>query len=167
MRQSGILLNGITRSSRVSPLQSPKHPMDHANKRAQSSTIAGSATVPGCPGIVRSASPRPSVSGPKSRDPITYNANKPLERAGTSARVDVGAARAGRSAPSRWADLGELGLCRSRLQRRRMLRLVDAEFPAAWQRKPRDRAPALLVDGRALHVLLLHLGDERLHVVAH
>src|SRR6266850_6955215 len=48
-----------------------------------------------------------------------------------------------------------------------MLRLVDAEFPAAWQRKPRDRAPALLVDGRALHVLLLHLGDERLHVVAH
>src|SRR5436309_13861953 len=67
----------------------------------------------------------------------------------------------------RWADLGELGLCRSRLQRRRMLRLVDAEFPAAWQRKPRDRAPALLVDGRALHVLLLHLGDERLHVVAH
>src|SRR5438876_1174920 len=69
--------------------------------------------------------------------------------------------------PERWADLGELGLCRSRLQRRRMLRLVDAEFPAAWQRKPRDRAPALLVDGRALHVLLLHLGDERLHVVAH
>src|SRR5439155_261597 len=79
MRQSGILLNGITRSSRVSPLQSPKHPMDHANKRAQSSTIAGSATVPGCPGIVRSASPRPSVSGPKSRDPITYNANKLLK----------------------------------------------------------------------------------------
>src|SRR5437899_6455456 len=67
----------------------------------------------------------------------------------------------------RWADLGELGLCRSRLQRRRMLRLVDAEFPAAWQRKPRDRAPALLVDGRALHVLLLHLGGERLHVLAH
>src|SRR5438046_391759 len=67
----------------------------------------------------------------------------------------------------RWTDLRDLGLGRSRLQRRRMLRLVDAESPAAWQRKPRDRAPALLVDRRALHVLLLHLGDERLHVVAH
>src|SRR5207247_244849 len=57
MRQSGILLNGITRSSRVSPLQSPKHPMDHANKRDQSSTIAGSAPVPG----VRAQ--RPAASG--------------------------------------------------------------------------------------------------------
>src|SRR5437899_12980034 len=75
--------------------------------------------------------------------------------------------RCARRSPRRWADLGELGLCRSSLQRRRMLRMVDAEIPAAWQRKPRDRAPALLVDGRALHVLLLHLGAERLHVVAH
>src|SRR5881396_2427272 len=98
---------------------------------------------------------------------ITSSPARPVIR---SAGLRVPACYTGlpsRGPNSSWADLGELGLCRSRLQRRRMLRLVDAEFPAAWQRKPRDRAPALLVDGRALHVLLLHLGDERLHVVAH
>src|SRR5947209_20578158 len=98
---------------------------------------------------------------PMCPDRTRETANSAFERAAGSPALAAAAQRA------RWADLGELGLCRSRLQRRRMLRLVDAEFPAAWQRKPRDRAPALLVDGRALHVLLLHLGDERLHVVAH
>src|SRR5262249_26915802 len=52
-------------------------------------------------------------------------------------------------------------------QRRRVLRLVDAEFPAARQRQARDRSPSLLVDRRALYFLLLHFGDERLDVVAH
>src|SRR5215470_12991118 len=53
------------------------------------------------------------------------------------------------------------------LQRRRVLRLVDAKFPAARQRQARDRSPSLLVDRRAPHVLLLHFGDQRLDVVAH
>src|SRR5262249_59689727 len=52
-------------------------------------------------------------------------------------------------------------------QRRRVLRLVDAEFPAARQRQASDRSPSLLVDRRALHFHLLHFGDERLDVVAH
>jgi len=76
-------------------------------------------------------------------------------------RASSGAANRGR-----WAD-SRLDLCRLRIKRGGVLWLVDAELPAAWQRKPSDRAPALLVDGRALHVLLLHVGDKRLHVIAH
>src|SRR5215470_1266785 len=53
------------------------------------------------------------------------------------------------------------------LQRRRVLRLVDAKFPAARQRQARDRSPSLLVDRRAPHFLLLHFSDQRLDVVAH
>jgi hypothetical protein len=45
-----------------------------------------------------------------------------------------------------------------------VLRLVDAERPTARERKPGDRSPALLVDGRALQLLRLHLGDERMDV---
>src|ERR1700730_17201683 len=74
----------------------------------------------------------------------------------------------------RWADLRGLspvppraGLRRPVVQWRSVLRLVDAEFPPAWQRQPRDGSPPLLVDRRALHLLLLHLGDQRLDVVAH
>ena len=67
-----------------------------------------------------------------------------------------------------WSNVNRLAsLRRPRLQRRAVLRLIDAEFSATWQCKPCDRSPALLVDRRALHLLLLHLGDERLDVVAH
>src|SRR5262247_558201 len=59
------------------------------------------------------------------------------------------------------------GLRRPDLQWRRVLRLVDAEFPASRQRQARDRSPSLLVDRRALHFLLLHLGAEHLNVIAH
>src|SRR5262244_3020979 len=59
------------------------------------------------------------------------------------------------------------GLRRPALQGRRVLWLVDAEFPASRQRQARDRSPSLLVDRRAFHFLLLHLGDEHLNVIAH
>src|SRR5215470_3733297 len=66
-----------------------------------------------------------------------------------------------------FADTRRPSLRRLRLKWRGVLRLVDAECPAAWERKPRDRSPTLLIDGRALHLLPLHLGDERMDVVAH
>src|SRR5215813_6196745 len=73
-----------------------------------------------------------------------------------------------------WTDASRSDSCAPRvelscpdLQRRRVLRLVDAKFPAARQCQARDRSPSLLVDRRAPHFLLLHFGDQRLDVVAH
>src|SRR5215510_11578737 len=88
--------------------------------------------------------------------------NGRAENATVSSRVI-----AARRSPRHWADLRPPASGRLHVQRGGVLRLVDAELPTAWQREPGDRAPALLVDRRTLHLLLLHLGDERLDVVAH
>src|ERR1700752_4626058 len=53
----------------------------------------------------------------------------------------------------RWGDTRSRGLRPLRLERRRVLRLINAECPAAWECKPRDRSPTLLVDGGALYLL--------------
>src|SRR5437870_302125 len=58
-------------------------------------------------------------------------------------------------------------LLRLLVLRARVLRLIDAELPAARQRHGRHGAVRLLGDLVARDLLRLHRLDERLHVVAH
>src|SRR4029450_4536923 len=79
-------LNGITRAGAVSPLQSPEHPMGHANKRAQPQHHWRFGHSPRMPGHCTQRVGQHSVSGLVSRDSITYDANKPLDRTGCAGR---------------------------------------------------------------------------------
>ncbi len=72
-----ILLNGITQS--VSPMRLSQHPLDHANKRAYTSTIDRPVSVPGCLRLqsYENRAANPSFLG-RCPDPISYFANKPV-----------------------------------------------------------------------------------------
>ncbi len=48
-----------------------------------------------------------------------------------------------------------------------MLGLVDAQGATAWKAHADQRAPALLIDGRALYAGSSHLDDEVANVVTH
>src|SRR5207302_2604045 len=74
---------------RVSPLQSPEHPMGHANKRAQQQHHWRFGHSPRMPGHCTQRVGQHSVSGLMSRDSITYDANKRLEGEGVILLVQV------------------------------------------------------------------------------
>jgi hypothetical protein len=65
---------------RVSPLQSPEHPMGHANKRARQQHHWRFGHSPRMPGHCTQRVGQHSVSGLTSRDSITYYANNRFER---------------------------------------------------------------------------------------
>ena len=75
--------------------------MGHANKRAQQQHHWRFGHSPRMPGHCTQRVGQHSVSGLMSRDSITYDANKPLERAGMNRRGEDICRRAGRSAPGR------------------------------------------------------------------
>jgi len=62
----------------VSPLQSPEHPIGHANKRARPQHHWRFGHSPRMPGHCTQRVGQHSVSGLTSRDSITYDANKLL-----------------------------------------------------------------------------------------
>ena len=64
---------------RVSPLQSPEHPMGHANKRAQQQHHWRFGHSPRMPDHCTQRVGQHSVSGLMSRDSITYHANMRME----------------------------------------------------------------------------------------
>jgi putative ABC transport system substrate-binding protein len=110
MRWKRILLNGITRAGACHQCRRPSIPWATLTNGLSSSTIGGSATVPGCLGILRPT--HAPVSRLTSRESFTYRANNRLD--------PTGEAPAGQ--PARCADIGTVGA--RIVMRRNIARLI-------------------------------------------